>query len=195
MIVPFDVADIKAMQKAYKTITKVVGVPSCIVHAAGVYSPMHARDLQLDKALQTLDVNLASALKLLSLVLPDLRARRSGHLVFVSSVAGYVGLPNSMAYGASKAGLSNLAESLRIELAPENIKVQLVSPGFVKTRLTKQNDFTMPFLMEVEDAAARIVKGMKSSAFEIHFPRRFSYFMKLLRILPRPIFFWVMKWF
>ncbi len=189
-----DVSSFESIQTAYRQVKSALGVPDIIVHCAGVYTPMYARELNLEVALSTMNINFASALKLLDVTLGDLRARASGHLVLVSSVAGYCGLPNSMAYGASKAALSNLAESLRIELAPEHITVQLVSPGFVKTRLTDTNPFPMPFIISAEDAAARMVAGMKTGRFEIHFPRRFSYFMKALRILPRPLFFWVTKW-
>lgn len=188
-----DVASLESISAAYQQVKSTLGVPDIIVHCAGVYQPMYARDLNLDAALNTMNINFSSALKLLSVALPDLRARRSGQLVLVSSVAGYCGLPNSMAYGASKAALSNLAESLRIELAAEGITVQLVSPGFVKTRLTDTNPFPMPFIISAEDAAARIASGMQSGRFEIHFPRRFSYFMKSLRIMPRWLFFKVMR--
>ena len=95
--------------------------------------------------------------------------------MLVGSVAGYSGLPKAIGYGASKAALIHLAENLRIDLAQTGIKVQLVSPGFVKTRLTDKNSFDMPFIMQVDAAAERITEGIKSNRFEIHFPRRFSH--------------------
>jgi short-subunit dehydrogenase len=123
-----------------------------------------------------------------------MKARASGRIVLVSSVAGYRGLPRAAAYGASKAALTHLGEALRLSLAPDNITVQVVNPGFVATPLTAKNDFPMPFLMPAEDAAQRILKGLAGSAFEITFPRRFTYFLKLLRILPYGLYFRVLAW-
>jgi len=117
-------------------------------------------------------------------MLPHMKARGSGHLAYVSSIAGYIGLPKALAYGPSKAALINFAEGMRIELADSNIKVQLINPGFVKTPLTAQNKFKMPFLMEVEDAAARIRLGLEKSQFEIKFPKRFTYMLRFIQMLP-----------
>jgi short-subunit dehydrogenase len=117
------------------------------------------------------------------------RNRRSGHIVVVASLAGYRGLPSAAAYGATKAGLINMCEALKPELAADGVRLTLVNPGFVDTPLTQKNDFPMPFLISVQAAVDRIARGLGAGAFEITFPRRFSFLMKLLRVLPDPLFF------
>ena len=115
--------------------------------------------------------------------------QRRGHIAIVSSVAGYRGLPTSAAYGATKAALINLAESLKNELDRAGVKLQLVNPGFIKTPLTDKNEFKMPFLMPVEKAVARMIAGLQTNRFEITFPRRFTWQLKLLRLLPYRLYF------
>jgi short-subunit dehydrogenase len=126
-------------------------------------------------------------------VLPRMIARRAGHIAIVSSVAGYRGLPSAAAYGASKAALINLAESLKPDLDKHGVRVSLVNPGFVRTPLTDRNTFPMPFLMEVDDAAAQFVAGLDKGKFEITFPRRFTFLLKLARMLPYALYFRLVK--
>ena len=184
-----DVTDGTSLAAAYQQMLAHFGSCDGVIFNAGVYTPMTVRQWNLAKAQTTMNINFNGALHMLDAVLPDFLVKQSGRLVLVSSVAAYRGLPKSLAYGASKAALTNLAESLRIELEDKGITVQLVSPGFVKTRLTAQNDFPMPFAITAEDAATRIANGIASDRYEIHFPKRFSVFMKLLRVLPNRIFF------
>ena len=126
-------------------------------------------------------------------VLPAMLANKSTsakkHIVIVSSVAGYSGLPRAAAYGSTKAALTNLAESLKHECNERNIDVTVVNPGFVKTPLTDLNDFPMPFIMELDDAAEAMYKGLASRKFEVTFPKRFTWLLKFMRILPYPIYF------
>ncbi len=110
--------------------------------------------------------------------------RQAGRIGVVASLAGYRGLPTSSGYGASKAGLINMCEALRPELMEQNVVLSCITPGFVRTPLTDRNPFPMPFLIDVDTAATRIVKGLESNRFEITFPRRFAYIMKFMRILP-----------
>jgi short-subunit dehydrogenase len=117
-------------------------------------------------------------------LLGDLMVRGHGQVAIVSSLAGYRGLPPASAYGASKAALINFTETFQPELARHNIDLRLVNPGFVETPLTDQNSFPMPFLISAEKAAERLIKGLDGKRFEITFPRRFAFVMKLLRILP-----------
>jgi short-subunit dehydrogenase len=135
------------------------------------------------------EVNLMGTVHMLEALLPAYLAARKGHVVVVSSVAGYRGLPTSAAYGATKAALNNLAESLKYDLDRAGVKLQLVNPGFVKTPLTDRNDFKMPFLMPVEKAVARMIAGLQTNRFEITFPRRFTWQLKLLRVLPYRLYF------
>jgi len=116
-------------------------------------------------------------------------ARRAGHVALVASVAGYGGLPTAAAYGATKAALINLAEALKFDLDPVGVRVSLVNPGFVRTPLTDLNEFAMPALMEADDAARALVRGLARPGFEVTFPRRFTYVLKLIRLLPYRLYF------
>jgi short-subunit dehydrogenase len=129
----------------------------------------------------------------LEALLPAMIERRGGRVAIVASVAGYRGLPTSAAYGMTKAGLINMAEALKPELDGYDVRLQLVNPGFVRTPLTDKNPFPMPFLMEVEDAAEAFYRGLRSDRFEIVFPRRFAYLLKVLRCLPAPLAFAVTR--
>jgi len=129
--------------------------------------------------------NVESMANSIEAVLPLLRKSSSPHLVGVGSSAAYLPLPRAEAYGASKAAVGYLIDTLRITLAKENISVSLVSPGFVKTPLTDLNDFPMPFLISTEEASKAIRKGIDRKQAEIHFPKRFTYLLKALALLPR----------
>jgi short-subunit dehydrogenase len=120
-------------------------------------------------------------------VLPILKSQAHGQFVLCGSVAGYCGLPNGQPYSATKAGVINLAESLRAEEGHLDIKV--INPGFVRTPLTDKNNFKMPMMIEPEEAAKIIVKGLQSKKFEIHFPKRFTFLMKILSVLPDFLYF------
>jgi short-subunit dehydrogenase len=183
-----DVTDVESVKQAFAAAAQPTA-PDMVIYAAGTYAPMGAKDWKLDTTLHTLDVNLNGALRVINEALPAMLARRSGTVVIMSSVAAYRGLPKSMGYGASKAALTNLAESMRIDLHGTGVDVKLVSPGFVKTRLTDQNDFKMPNLITPERAARYIADGMEKDHYDIHFPPAFSWFMKLMRILPNRLYF------
>lgn len=159
-----------------------------VCFCAGHYRPMSASALDLPELLQHQRVNVLGALNLLAAVVPALlhsaHAGRTPHLSLVASVAGWRGLPQSLAYGPTKAALINLAENLFLDLRPQGVGVSLVNPGFVDTPLTAQNRFTMPALITPEQAAVAIVRGWERGAFEIHFPKRFTLVLKLLRCLP-----------
>ena len=134
-------------------------------------------------------VNYVGALYMLDAVLPVLLGQGSGHISLVSSVAGYRGLPNSLAYGPTKAALINLAQTLYLDLQPSGLGVSVVNPGFVETPLTAQNEFKMPALISPEEAAREILAGWAAGEFEIHFPKRFSRFLKLLGLLGDGLYF------
>ena len=120
--------------------------------------------------------------------------KKSGHISIVSSVAGYRGLPAGGAYCASKAALTNYAESLYFDMKRFNVRVSVVSPGFIKTPMTDQNDFTMPMIKSAEFAAEEMFKGLtKSNSFEIHFPKQFTYLMKILKIMPNWLYLKIVK--
>ena len=134
-------------------------------------------------------VNVMGTAACLEALMPRMMARRQGRIAVVASVAGYRGLPTSAYYGATKAALINLTESLKFDLDQAGVTIQLIDPGFVKTPLTDRNDFPMPFLISAELAADRIARGLRSRQFEIAFPRVFVAIMKLLRCLPYALYF------
>jgi NAD(P)-dependent dehydrogenase (short-subunit alcohol dehydrogenase family) len=155
-----------------------------VVYAAGCYQAQRATAMDLVDMLQHDKVNYQGALQVIDAVLPSMLARRSGHISVLSSVAGWRGLPNGLAYGPTKAALTHLAETLYIDLQDQGIGVSVVNPGFVATPLTAQNQFTMPALISPEEAASEMLKGWAQGQFDIHFPKRFTLWLKLLRLLP-----------
>ena len=169
------------------------GSLDCVLYCAGHYQAMRASAMDVDDMLRHLQVNYQGALYLLEALLPALRQRGSGHLAFVSSVAGYRGLPNSLAYGPTKAALTNLAETLHLDLQADGIGVSVINPGFVETPLTAGNTFTMPGLITPTQAAQAILKGWAQGAFEIHFPKRFTWWMKALRAMPNRWYFFLVR--
>ncbi len=184
---PLDVTDRDAVQETVARILEDFGPPDLVVLNAGTHKPTPAARLSTKDFRQLVELNLMGTVHCLEAVLPPLRRRREGQIAIVASLAGYVGLPLAGAYGMTKAGLINLAESLEPELRAEGVTLQVVNPGFVKTPLTDRNPFHMPFLMDVESAATAFYRGLQSGGFEIVFPRRFAYLLKLLRLLPHPL--------
>jgi short-subunit dehydrogenase len=164
-------------------------MPDMVIVNAGSYEPMLAKDFDLARAKQQFAVNVGGPLNVLAQVLPAYQTAKRGHVVLVSSVAGYRALPKALVYGASKSALSYLAETLYLELANKGVAVTLVCPGFVETPLTADNDFKMPALISAEEAAEQIVRGLCRGEFEIHFPKRFTRFLKVLGWLPRSLYF------
>ncbi len=190
---PLDVTDNESVLSAFEKMQKMSLAPDLVILNAGYYQPVEFDELTLEHFEKTYDVNLRGVVRCL---LPSLKLfgeEKRGHIAIVSSVSGFRGLPKAAAYGSSKAALINLAESLKPECNANSIKLSLVNPGFVKSKLTDQNEFTMPFIMETEDAAIRIMKGLESTAFEVTFPKRFTYWLKLLRVLPYRLYFLVTR--
>jgi len=183
-----DATDRQAMHTAAQQVMA-LGPLDCVVYCAGFYSAMQSDAMDVDVVLHHMDVNYNGALYLLDAVLPHLLTQSRGHISLVGSVAGYRGLPNSLGYGSSKAALIQLAETLHLELGQRGIGVSVVNPGFVKTPLTANNQFKMPALLTPPQAAAAILRGWASGAFEIHFPKRFTLGLKLLRLLPYRFYF------
>ena len=163
------------------------------IFCVGTYQPMNIDNFDLQKAENIIDINLNSFLNFIDSFLPLLKEKKISHLAIISSVAGYFGMPNSLTYGASKAALSNLSESLFHELRKYETKVQLINPGFVKTRLTDQNNFKMPGIISANKAAKLIIKQLPKNRFEIKFPFIFTSLVKILSILPYKIRFFLLK--
>jgi NAD(P)-dependent dehydrogenase (short-subunit alcohol dehydrogenase family) len=186
---PVDVTDGEAMAAVARQIAADLGPIDLAVFGAGAYQPLTAEQVTPEAVRAVFDTNVMGVVHGLSAVLGSMRRRRQGQIAWIASVAGYRGLPKAAAYGASKAALINMAESLRPELARDGVFVSVINPGFVETPMTAQNDFPMPFLMTPDAAAERIVAGLAKRKFEIAFPRRFVTLLKLARLLPYGIYF------
>ncbi len=188
-----DVCNTKSIEDlinvAYQNFSKI----DLIIFCSAIYSPTSAFLFDLEENHKIIDTNLKGAINLLHNILPKLEQQKFGHIAFVASVAGYRGLPQSFAYGASKAGLINLCEGIYPELLRKNINISVINPGFVKTRLTEKNKFTMPFIITPDKAADAIFSGLEKKHFEIHFPKKFTIFLKILRIMPNFIFLKIIK--
>ena len=183
-----DVGDAAQVQATSRALLA-EGPLDMVVYAAGYYRAQRATALDLDDLLQHDKVNYQGALQVIDAVLPSMLARQSGHISLLSSVAGWRGLPNGLAYGPTKAALTHLAETLYMDLQDQGIGVSVVNPGFVATPLTAQNQFTMPALISPEQAATAMLKGWAKGQFDIHFPKRFTLWLKLLRLLPYRLYF------
>ncbi len=160
-----------------------------VMYCAGIYQPLRAQELSSAIMAQHMQVNYIGAVYVTEAVLPAMLAAKRGHLSYVSSVAGYRGLPKSLAYGPTKAAMINMAEALYIDLHDEGLGVSVINPGFVETPLTSQNTFRMPALIKPEQAATEIMTGWQSGKFEIHFPKRFTAWLKLMRSAPHSLYF------
>ena len=195
LVIPLDVTDDEQLQGAYKTIVSSWGGIDLLLFVSGVYTPLRANHFDFKIAEKTIDANLLGPMRAVALVVPDMLKAHSGHIAIVGSVAGYSGLPKALAYGPSKAAIINFCENLYYDLLPTGVSVHMISPGFVATEATAQNDFEMPALISAEEAAKEILGGIQNGEFDIHFPKRFSRFLKFLRILPYPIYFWIVRRF
>ena len=185
---PLDVTDRAAVRRTAGA-ALADGPLDLVCYCAGHYHPMRATAMDLQDMLRHHEVNTVGALHVLDAITPGMLARQQGHISLVSSVAGFRGLPQSLAYGPTKAALINLAETLYLDLQPLGLGVSVINPGFVDTPLTAGNDFHMPALISPDEAAQAIVKGWSHGEFEIHFPKRFTRVMKLLRLLPYRLYF------
>ena len=193
--IALDATDRDAMKQAAERIVARCGRIDFALYCAGHYAPMRASSYDLDEMLRHESVNYVGALYLLDAVLPVLIRQKSGHLSLVSSVAGYRGLPNSLAYGPTKAALINLAQTLYLDLHPLGIGVSVICPGFVATPLTARNEFKMPALIQPEEAAREMLAGWAAGRFEIHFPKRFTRVLKALRHVGDGLYFHVIRRF
>lgn len=164
-------------------------LPTLSILNAGYYEAIGLEDLTMENIEATFDVNFFGVARSITALLPHYRKAKSGHLAIVSSVAAYTGLPRAAAYGSSKAALIHLCESIKCECDAAGISLSMVNPGFVRTPLTDKNNFTMPFIIEPDDAARRIKTGLDKKRFDINFPKRFSLLLKALRLLPYPLYF------
>jgi NADP-dependent 3-hydroxy acid dehydrogenase YdfG len=191
MILPLDVTNRSQLLAARDQLMAAWQGVDLVLMVAGVYREMRADAIDIDAVEQMLDVNLRAVFHVLDAVLPTMLAQGRGGVGIVSSVAGFGGLPRALGYGPTKAALINLAETLYLDLHAKGLGVYLINPGFVDTPATKQNDFEMPALISPQEAAVQIVRGMERGEFHIHFPRRFTNWLRFAQLLPYRAYFWL----
>jgi short-subunit dehydrogenase len=187
-----DVQDAQSVAKASESVQAHQGL-DWVIFLAGHYLAQDAKAFSYAQMEKHQDINYMGACRVLECTLPTLLSQKSGHISLVSSVAGFVGLPKSLAYGPTKAAMINLAECLYLDLSDFGVGVSVVNPGFVKTPLTAQNTFEMPYLLSPQEAAQHMIQGWERGEFEIHFPKAFTRVLKALRILPYSWYFAIIK--
>jgi short-subunit dehydrogenase len=192
LIAPADVTDPATLAQAHRAACAQWGDVDLTLIVAGTHDDMRATDFDVRRARALFEVNVMGVFECVALVLPGLLSKPGGcgrGIAIVGSVAAYSGLPRALTYGASKAAILNFTESLYFDLHPHGVGVYIVSPGFVDTPLTESNTFPMPALMSARDAAIALVFGLERGDFDIHFPKRFTRTLKLLRLLPYRLYF------
>lgn len=182
-VIPFDISDFEQVRNAVDKAKNEHSQIDRIICTAGIYEPKSVLDMDESDLRKIMDVNLTGVIYFSQQALKAVRAQDKAQIAVCASVAGYVGLPNGQPYSASKAGLINFMQSMHVE-AEKHIDIKMISPGFVKTPLTDKNTFDMPFIIEVDDAAREIEKGLESGKFEIHFPKKLTLSLKFISILP-----------
>ena len=187
---PLDVTNPEQCKKVFEDIRKKFNNIEISIFGTGIHDPNSEKKFNLEKIREIMEVNYFGTMNSINSVYDYYNDKKSGQISIISSVAGYRGLPAAGAYCASKSALTSFTESLRFEMMRKNVRVSLVSPGFIKTPMTDQNDFPMPMIKSPEFAAEQIYIGLtKKTGFEIHFPKAFTFFLKFLRILPYGIYF------
>ena len=189
---PLDVTDKNKCKEVFQNIVDTFKSVDICFFSTGTWDPKKEKDIDVEQIENVFKVNFFGTLNSIKAVEKYFKDRKSGTITIVSSIAGYRGLPNSTGYGPSKSALNNLAESLYFDFGRSNVRVCLVSPGFIKTPMTDKNDFKMPFLKSTEYAADKIYNGLvNSNVFEVHFPKQLTLILKILKILPHWLYLWL----
>ena len=183
-VVPMDVSSKDSVSEAVASVGAIDGM----IYLAALYEPMTAQNWDSNTAEVIADVNFLGGIRVLGHVVPQFVKNDAGHVVVIGSLSGYRGLPGALAYGASKAGLMHLAEAMRADLWKTGVKTQLFNLGFIQTRLTRKNQFEMPFIMTPENTAKYIVTAMGKSKFKFDTPWVFSLLFRLSRFLPQRLY-------
>lgn len=183
-VVAFDAGDAQAWPDAFERTLAAMGHIDLVVFGAARYDPTHSWELDLDQVQKSFDLNVVGVYRGVALLVPYFIKRGEGGLAVIASISAYTGLPKAVIYGATKAALNNLAQTLYFELEPKGVSVYLINPGFVETPMTAVNDFEMPGLMKPAQAAQAIVAGFERGHFEIRFPRGFAGALRWISFLP-----------
>ena len=191
---PLDVTDDESVKITFSNILNEFKNLDLCVFCSGAYDPKLEKEINKEQIKKIMNINFFGVLNCIKTVEEYFKNIKKGHISIVSSIAAYRGLPNSSGYGPSKAALTNLTESLYFDFKKHNVRISLISPGFIKTPLTNQNTFNMPFIKSPEFAADKIYNGLtKGSSFEIHFPKALTIFLKILRILPYRVYLFLIN--
>ncbi|NDV01444.1 SDR family NAD(P)-dependent oxidoreductase [Pseudoroseicyclus tamaricis] len=179
-VLALDVTDAEAVAAAVHEAGEIDG----IVYSVGLYDPMSAKEWDADEAERMCEANFMGAMRLFGRTVPQMARRGSGHVVLIGSLSGFRGLPGAIGYSAPKAALLSLAESLRSDLRGTGVEVQIANPGFIRSRLTEKNDFTMPQIMEPAEAAGHVMRLLHSRRFRHDFPRPFAWLFTCSSLIP-----------
>jgi len=191
---PLDVTDKYECKNVFNNILKKFNKIEICLFCTGIHDPLSEKKFNLDKIRKIIEVNFFGIMNTVDSIYEHFKDKKSGQISIVSSVAGYRGLPGAAAYCSSKSALISFAESLHFEMKRLNVRVSIINPGFIKTPMTDENNYTMPMIKSPEYAANQIYKGLvKSNDFEIHFPKKFTFLMKILKILPSSLYFRIVK--
>jgi len=186
---PLDVTNQDQIKISFEKIIEDFNGLDLCVFSSGTYDPKLEQEINVKQNKFVMETNFFGVLYCIKAVENYFKNKKNGHISIVSSVAAYRGLPNSSGYGPSKAALTNLTESLYFDFKKHNVRISLVSPGFIKTPLTDKNEFPMPFIKSPGFAAEKMFNGLtKSKAFEIHFPKALTILLKIFRVLPYKIY-------
>ena len=192
---PLDVTDIKQCKEVFKNITDKFDDINICIFGTGMHDPNSEKNFDLDKIRKIMEVNFFGVMNSVNSIYKYFSEKKNGQISIISSVAGYRGLPAAGAYCASKSALTSFTESLHFDMKRKNVRVSLISPGFIKTPMTDKNEFPMPFIRSAEFAANKIFIGLtKKNNFEIHFPKIFTYMMKIIQILPNSLYFGIINY-
>ena len=193
---PADVLDAEALKACAATIESELGAIDLALLGAGMYVPFDIRAIDLDGFHRTMALNVDGVINGVAAVLPGMLARKSGQIALMGSLFGYAGWPESGSYGASKAAVINLAESLKLELAGTGVAVTIINPGFVDTPLNASYDPKKKlYAMSKERCARKILEKLGGKPYEIAFPPQVAGFLKTIRSLPRSLSFPLIRWF
>ena len=193
---PADVLDASALKACVAKIESELGTIDLALFGAGMYVPFDIRNIDVEGFHRTMALNVDGVINGIAAVLPSMIQRKSGHIAIMGSLFGYSGWPGNGAYGASKAALINLAESLRLELEGEGVAVTLINPGFVDTPLNASYDPKKKlYVMSKERCARKILEKLGGKPYEIAFPPQVEGFLKTVRSLPRSVSFPLIRWF
>ena len=191
---PLDVTDKENCKNIFNQVKEKFGEIDICFFSTGTWDPKKEKDIDVEQIENVFKINFFGTVNSIKAVEEYYKNRNEGTIAIVSSIAGYRGLPNSTGYGPSKSALNNLAESLYFDFGRHNVRVCLVSPGFIKTPMTDKNDFKMPFLKTPEFAANKIYDGLvNKKSFEIHFPKELTLTLKFFSILPYKLYFYLVK--